>query len=487
MLILPLHRPLNVKTFPFVTALLMLANVFVFFGLQARDGAAMRRADEIHRASGLAALEVPAYARHLREVGRNEELAELEALPEAQRGTWVAARTLTDVAFVARLERGELFERGADFESWRRARPAYEAAKQDVFTLRHVLRCSEVDAWRMFASAFLHGGLAHLAGNMLFLAALGLLVEGALGPLRFGLVYVLGAFGSSAASLAWRWGEAGGGLGASGAIATLMGAFCVIWGREPVRFFYWFGVLFDYVRAPAIWLLPVWLGWEVYHLFARPELGIGFDAHAGGLVCGALLGGVLVATSQVRTDFIRDVPDAESAQDRRREQAMELLGQMRLAEADALLAQLDAERPGRFDIALSRYRVAQNGSDAAMREVRACDLVRLPASDVVVARQQADVLAAHPALALPWREAAAQARRWCDLGEPAGAEALLRRVPVAASADGRGALAQAWLALGLALRERGDDAAARRVFESIAADFADLPQAGKARFLLENA
>src|SRR5690606_14205107 len=115
MLILPLHRPLNVKTFPFVTALLMLANVFVFFGLQARDGAAMRRADEIHRASGLAALEVPAYARHLREVGRNEELAELEALPEAQRGTWVAARTLTDVAFVARLERGELFERGADF------------------------------------------------------------------------------------------------------------------------------------------------------------------------------------------------------------------------------------------------------------------------------------------------------------------------------------------------------------------------------------
>lgn len=485
MLILPLHRALTSKTFPFATALLMLVNAFVWFALQSGDGAAMRRADEIYRTSGLGRLELDAFERHLRERGRFDELDALRAADAGERQALVAQLTMTDVAFVARLERGELFERAADLDAWRAARREYDAAQRAVFTLRHVLRSSEIDPWRMFASAFLHGGLLHLVGNMLFLAALGLLVEGALGPVRFVALYTLGAFGSSAASLAWRWGEAGGGLGASGAIAALMGAFCVIWGRQPVRFFYWIGVLFDYVRAPAIWLLPVWLGWEVYHLFAHPDLGIGFDAHAGGLVTGAALGAVLVASSQVRDEFIRDeVQDAE--RDQRWERAQELLGRMRLAEADALLSQLQAERPERFDIALARYRVAQNAADPIARMDRARELLCLPAPDAAIARQQAEILAQHRALAMPRPEGVAQARRWIRLGEVAAAEALLLRIPPEALEDGERELAQAWLELGASLRERGQADAARRVLELVVARYPRQAQAGKARFLMEN-
>ena len=196
----------------------------------------------------------------------------------------VAQEALTDVAFTQALAGGELFDDAAAFARWRELRPRYERLRDEVFTLRHVLRSSEIDPWRMLSSAFLHGGAGHLIGNMIFLGALGLLVEGALGAWRFAAVYVLGALGSSAVSLWWRWGESGGGLGASGAIAALMGTFCLVYGRQPVRFFYWIGVVFDYVRAPAIWLFPAWLGWEVYNLLANGDLGIGFDAHAGGLV-----------------------------------------------------------------------------------------------------------------------------------------------------------------------------------------------------------
>nr|WP_237653481.1 rhomboid family intramembrane serine protease [Xanthomonas translucens] len=178
----------------------------------------------------------------------------------------------------------------------------------------------------MLSSAFLHADGLHLFGNMLFLVVLGTLLEGAIGRWRFLLVYLLGAFGASAFSLAWRWGEAGGGLGASGAIAGLMGAFCVVWGRRPVRFFYWFVVVFDYVRGPAIALLPLWLGWELYNLLVNGDAGIGFDAHAGGLVIGALLGAALVAMRQTREAFMRD--EAVAAADDRWERAQRHLGRL---------------------------------------------------------------------------------------------------------------------------------------------------------------
>src|SRR5690606_15057541 len=108
---------------------------------------------------------------------------------------------------------------------------------EKITTYRFFQRHSELDPVRLVTHAFLHGDVMHLLGNMFFLAALGLLVEGALGPWRFALLYLVGAVGAGLFSAAWNWGAPGGGLGASGAIAALMGAFCVLWGRRPVRFF----------------------------------------------------------------------------------------------------------------------------------------------------------------------------------------------------------------------------------------------------------
>src|SRR5690606_41343506 len=127
---------------------------------------------------------------------------------------------------------------------------------ENDFTLRHMLRSSEVDPWRMLAAAFLHGGVMHLVGNMLFLLALGVLVEGALGPWRHLGLYLLGAVGSSAVSLLWRWGEAGGGLGACGAGAAPRGAFRGVAGRPPARVRYRCRAGLRPARAPGTLLLP---------------------------------------------------------------------------------------------------------------------------------------------------------------------------------------------------------------------------------------
>src|SRR5690606_28181144 len=109
MLILPLHRPLTRATFPFVTALLIVANVLVFFGWQGGDEAAMASARQHYLHSELARHEVPAYGRYLARTNQVDALNELDAMPEDVRADYVADLTLTDVGFVAALESGDLF------------------------------------------------------------------------------------------------------------------------------------------------------------------------------------------------------------------------------------------------------------------------------------------------------------------------------------------------------------------------------------------
>ncbi|MDQ1093897.1 membrane associated rhomboid family serine protease [Xanthomonas sacchari] len=479
MLILPLHKPLSRDNFPLVTLLLILLNIAVYAGWQRHDAAPLRQALRYYLDSGLGALEAPAYARYLERSGQREALAKLQQVSAAERTAFVGAATLHDVRFVQALRNGSAFADADAQQAWTPLRARYDALLQRVFTLRHVQRSSEWAPARMLGSAFLHADAMHLIGNMLFLLALGTLLEGAIGGWRFLAVYLLGAFGASAVSLCWRWGEAGGGLGASGAIAALMGAFCVVWGRRPVRFFYWAAVLFDYVRAPAIALLPLWLGWELYNLLFNGDAGIGFDAHAGGLVVGALLGAALVATGQTREAFLRD--DAGAPADDRWERAQRHLGRMEHLQAGALLDALAAEAPQRFDVALARYRVAANAGQAASARARALDVLRLPAASLQEARQQAGVLAAAGALDPPTH--AALFARWMALGLLAEAETLLAQDAVSP----REQQAQAWFRLALGHGERQAAAEWRRVLEALIVRYPDLPPADKARFLLANA
>lgn len=481
MLIVPLHKPLNLTTFPRVTMLLVIVNVLVFFGWQLGDDSKMEAALAGYQQSGLSDYEVPAYEKHLRLTAQNERLAGLEALPVAERPAFVGVSTLSDVAFVAALEAGELFESAEQRQAWTPLRSQYQTQLDDVFTLRHILRSSEWSPWRMLSSAFLHGGVMHLLGNMLFLVILGLLLEGALGAGRFLAVYLLGAVGASVASLLWRWGEVGGGLGASGAIAAVMGAFCVVWGRRPVRFFYWFGVVFDYVRAPAIWLLPFWLGWEVYNLLVNKESGVGFDAHAGGLVSGAVLGAALVLTRQTREHYMAD--DSEPLiQDQRWEQAQQHMGRLENAAAERLLAELAAEQPLRLDVALARYRVARNAGRAADIQERALAVLQLDASDASSLAAQQEIVKKLLADGVAGEAARRVFERCLKAGWLQEAETALEQAVALPDEE----LAQAWLRLALRHGELQAQSQHNRLLQVIEERFPQAPQAVKARFLLQN-
>ncbi len=79
-------------------------------------------------------------------------------------------------------------------------------------------------------------------------------------------------------------------VGASGAIAGLMGAFTVLYCRKRVKIFFSLGFFFSYLEIRAIFLLPIWVGLEFYQLFFGGMSNVAYMAHIGGLISGSLIG-----------------------------------------------------------------------------------------------------------------------------------------------------------------------------------------------------
>lgn len=488
MLILPLHRVPGRRSIAWCTFALMLLNLLVFLVLQAGDSRVRADALEQYVDSGLGAIEAPLYARYLEASGQQATAAELGALlrmDEPARSAMTSQRIDLDAAF-QRWARAEGFASDPERVRWQQSRADYEAIKARSVTDRFMLRGNEIDPLRMFTAAFLHADLGHLLGNLLFLFMVGHLVEAALGAWRYLALYAVAALGASAAALAWRWGEPSAGLGASGAIAGLMGAYCVLWGTRKVRFFYWFFIYFDYVRAPAIWLLPAWLGWEVLQMFLYRDAGVGFEAHAGGLVTGALMAlafkriGSGVDPSQLA--LAEDIEEARP--EPQLEAALQALGRMELDVAEQRLRALLLAHPGWLPARVAHYRVARYAGrrdDAQARVDHA--LAALPArADERVQQAELAIDAAAFGLALPAGTLARLAGGLLEAGEHAHA----RRVLEAATAGPgeEAALAMAWLRLALA-EERAGNSDYRGVLELIVQRFPDSEPAGKARFLLE--
>ena len=144
--------------------------------------------------------------------------------------------------------------------------------------------------WYSYLTAnFLHGGWLHLIGNMWFLWLAGIVLEDAWGRWLYTAVYLAaGIF----ALLVHAWFNAGSNvatLGASGAVAALMGAFLVRFPKVRIRMV-WFWGFFRATRfsAEAYWLLPLWFVMEVFSgvLFGT-STGVAHMAHVGGFVFGA--------------------------------------------------------------------------------------------------------------------------------------------------------------------------------------------------------
>jgi membrane associated rhomboid family serine protease len=153
----------------------------------------------------------------------------------------------------------------------------------------------------IFTSMFLHGGFLHIAGNMLFL---GNNVEDRLGRIRFVLLYVLGGLAASGLQLAFDPNAVVPNVGASGAIAAILGSYLIMFPRARIHTLLIFFFI-TFVELPASFVL---LAWFVLQLFSgvgemgtQVGGGVAYWAHVGGFVFGIATTWVFFR-SQMRRD-----------------------------------------------------------------------------------------------------------------------------------------------------------------------------------------
>lgn len=175
---------------------------------------------------------------------------------------------------------------------------ALELGGGDDFILRWSLVPADIVAGRhletILSSMFLHEGWEHILGNMLFLWAFGPEIEDAMGGGRYLLFYLLGGLAATFAQIVVDPTSTIPSLGASGAIAAVMGAFLVTYPRDRIRTVLFFGWFARVTFVPAIVLVGLWF---VSQLFSEVGSvmtadtaagGVAYIAHIGGFVFGAL-------------------------------------------------------------------------------------------------------------------------------------------------------------------------------------------------------
>lgn len=152
------------------------------------------------------------------------------------------------------------------------------------------------DIHTLLSSMFLHGGFAHILGNMVFLKVFGDNVEDRLGHLRFLIFYLVTGL---LASLAYAFLNPDSGIpsvGASGAISGVLGAYIVMFRSNRVAVFFGFGIF----HVPAWMMIGIWAAQQflaTYASIAYTEQtnggGVAYAAHAGGFVAGVILALIL--------------------------------------------------------------------------------------------------------------------------------------------------------------------------------------------------
>ena len=173
---------------------------------------------------------------------------------------------------------------------------ALELLGGDAFVQHWSVIPAEIMAGRswvtIITAMFMHGGWMHIIGNMVFLHAFGPEVEDAMGRLRYLTFYILSGLAASAAQIAVTPVSHVPNLGASGAIAGVMGAFLITYPRDRIRALL---VIFIFVRTtviPASLLIGFWFLIQLFsQIGAVADVqsgGVAYAAHVGGFVFGAI-------------------------------------------------------------------------------------------------------------------------------------------------------------------------------------------------------
>lgn len=313
MLILPTEKRLDWQHTPVMLFSLVLLNTLIFFLYQSGDNGKFAEAHFAYVEQGLLELEWPVYKEYLLQQeleDKAERYQELFDKPSSHKD--LAWRILGDFDF-----RQELESRGRDhfsniaFDEWVSKRELVNRHLDSVSFIRGGLQANKISVLNLLSYQFLHGDVMHLLGNMFFLLVCGFAVEAAVGHGRFLVFYLLTGIAGGLAHAFIESDSSAPLIGASGAVSGVMAMYLGIFRFKKIEFFYWFFIFVGYFRAPALMILPFYLGKELWSFFQVEGSNVAFMAHAGGFVAGALLIGIslLIKPDLVNQRYVEEDQD----------------------------------------------------------------------------------------------------------------------------------------------------------------------------------
>ena len=361
MFIVPVTGQISRRHLPLVTIGLILINSLVFFIFQSNQAQQYMTAEGYYFTSGLAEIEISHFIEY-RNAKENEPFdpQDLNQLNDEER-TEFYIKMREDGEFDAKLRNDEIITpQDQEYHEWKELRNQYEHLQSKIISAKFGFTPAKSKPVTFFTHMFLHGSFQHLLGNMIFLWLVGCMIEMGSSRIFYGATYLLTGLG--AVMLFWLMHPQSGIhlVGASGAISGLMGAFCVLYGRKKVKFFYSLGFYFNYLKAPAIILLPVWIAKEIYFLYTDVTGNVAYEAHLGGLISGAVFGLIgFILFRNMKTDTMQaDEPVDEISP--LIEKALEKVSQLDMEAGRLLLEQALKKDPGHIGTMTHLFNIYKN-------------------------------------------------------------------------------------------------------------------------------
>lgn len=480
MLVVPLTGKLTLKNLPVVTISLIVLNCAVFFFTNQADQDAYNAAMAHYEASGLYQTEVTAYREYLGGDEGESGACRHAVDPESQAFPECYSQMVKDEAFQRELTANRVISPGMDgYRRWRLNRDIYEDSLNKMTSRRWGLIPDKPRALTWVTCMFLHGGLAHLVGNMIFLWLVGCALELGIGSLAYGIGYVVtGVCSAVLFGLVYSTSTTPL-VGASGAIAGLMGAFSLLFGRRKIRVFYSLGFYFNTVWAHAWLLFPVWVACEVGQLVFGGVSHVAYMAHIGGLISGGLCA---LFFTHVLKGQVKEVFDTEPEEDRvsvLMDEALACMAQLDVAGAKIALESVLALEPGHPKALEQLYTLARNTpNDPAYHQTAVAVLtamLRHNALPEAVLSTYDDYVERAPSVKFPPSLYLALAGFFPGHGREADADRFL--MMLTRKAPNLAGLPDALLRHATHFKQKGDDAHCRRFLAVLRDQFPDSPEA----------
>lgn len=362
MVLLPTEKRFDWQYAPVMLFTLVLLNVLVFFLYQSGDNDKFTQALNHYQKSHLLRMEWSAYQNYLSKEDEKDLLKGFRADYDAQVTDDIIYTIVVDDVFLEYLNNhsDELvfdpYDESDNWQNWHRQREQVSRHIDAISSLSFGLIPDQLNPLTFISYQFLHGDFMHLLGNMFFLVICGFAVEAALGAWLFlGLYLASGIFGGLLFALV-DLNSTTPLVGASGSISGVMAMYLGVFRLKKIEFFYWIFIFAGYFRAPALLILPFYVGKELLDFFLVSDSNVAFLAHAGGFVSGGVL--TLLAYYCKPQMINHEYVEEDQSVDPRR-QAMarlyERIEAVRFSEAIRQISAIVDEFGQTFELALLRF------------------------------------------------------------------------------------------------------------------------------------